>query len=233
MAVSLNSVVGFNSKLQARHQNASRSYVEFLAPKEVQLMYASRNIMKENKWGLCLSVTKSDQLASDTSDKGTGNAGTPLSDDHLSAPNATSSDSPGGNNKFQNTEDDESRSQVSGDSKQSTPKRGPLTARERLKAARVLSRYTDSKPPKPEMGRKLLDALKESDKGKKRSRLPEAPTNLLDDRDRGMPKQGLTFEFPGGTDLFFIAFSFVFISTVMFATTYIVWKLGAVHFNEY
>ncbi|KAK7305888.1 hypothetical protein VNO77_43800 [Canavalia gladiata] len=115
---------------------------------------------------------------------------------------------------------------------QSAIKRPSLTARERLKAARVLSRYTQSKPSKPDMGSRVLEALKESDKGKKKSGLPEAPTNLFDDSKRGLSK-GFTFQFPGGSDLFIIVFSFVFISTVMFATTYIVWKLGAIHFNEY
>ncbi|KAL9226692.1 hypothetical protein vseg_002475 [Gypsophila vaccaria] len=111
-----------------------------------------------------------------------------------------------------------------------TQKKAPLTARERLRAARVLSRYAESKPTRSDMGRSVLDALRESEKGKKG--LPQAPTNLLDDQKRGMPKAGLTFDFPGGFDLFVIAFSFVFISTVMFATTYFVWKLGAIHFNE-
>lgn len=111
-------------------------------------------------------------------------------------------------------------------------KGSPLTARERLRAARVLSRYTKSKASKPELGSKLLDALKESDK-EKRSGLPEAPTNLFDDSKRGMPKPGWMFEFPGGFDVFLIVFSFVFISTVMFAITYIVWKLGGIHFDEY
>lgn len=114
---------------------------------------------------------------------------------------------------------------------QTPPKKVPLTARERLRAARVLSRYSEAKPAKSEMGRSVLDALRESEKGKKG--LPEAPTNLFDDSKRGLPKQGLTFDFPGGSDLFLIVFSFVFISTVMFATTYIVWKVGAIHFNEY
>ncbi|XP_074276654.1 uncharacterized protein LOC141600332 [Silene latifolia] len=109
-------------------------------------------------------------------------------------------------------------------------KKGPLTARERLRAARVLSRYSEPKAAKSEMGRSVLDALRESEKGKKG--LPQAPTNMLDDQKRGMPKAGLTFDFPGGYDLFVIAFSFVFISTVMFATTYFVWKVGAIHFNE-
>ncbi|KAG7561040.1 hypothetical protein ISN45_Aa05g024990 [Arabidopsis thaliana x Arabidopsis arenosa] len=116
-----------------------------------------------------------------------------------------------------------------------TAKRAPLTARERLKAARVLSRYTEAtpKPSKPKMGSQLLDVLKESDKKSKRKPgLPEAPTNMLDDSRRGMPKSGLTFDLPGGSDILIIAFSFVFISTVMFATTFLVWKLGAIHFNE-
>lgn len=116
-------------------------------------------------------------------------------------------------------------------SPQSSPKRSPLTARERLRAARVLSRYSESKPS--EMGSKVLEALKESDGGKRRSGLPEAPTNLFDDSKRGLPKEGFTFQFPGGFDLFIVAFSFVFISTLMFATTYLVWKVGAIHFNEY
>ncbi|KAL8137482.1 hypothetical protein V2J09_003483 [Rumex salicifolius] len=111
-------------------------------------------------------------------------------------------------------------------------KRASLTAREKLRAARVLSRYNETKGTsrKAAMGSKLLDALRESDKGKKG--LPEAPTNLFDDSKRGMPKSGLTFDFPGGFDLFVIIFSFVFISTAMFATTYFVWKVGAIHFND-
>ncbi|XP_020274596.1 uncharacterized protein LOC109849196 [Asparagus officinalis] len=112
-------------------------------------------------------------------------------------------------------------------------KKPPLTAREKLRAARVLSRYTDSKPAKKSLGSKVLDAMREGDGGKRRSGLPQAPENLLDDSKRGMPKPGLTFDFPGGSDLFFIVLSVVLISTVMFTTTYVVWKLGAIHFNEY
>ncbi|ESQ44487.1 hypothetical protein EUTSA_v10006239mg [Eutrema salsugineum] len=114
-------------------------------------------------------------------------------------------------------------------------KRAPLTARERLRAARVLSRYTEAtpKPSKPKMGSQILEVLKESDKKSNRKPgLPEAPTNMLDDSRRGMPKKGLTFDLPGSADILVIAFSFVFISTVMFATTFVVWKLGAIHFNE-
>uniref|UniRef100_A0A1J3E2P4 Uncharacterized protein n=1 Tax=Noccaea caerulescens TaxID=107243 RepID=A0A1J3E2P4_NOCCA len=114
-------------------------------------------------------------------------------------------------------------------------KRAPLTARERLRAARVLSRYTEAtpKPSRPKMGSQILEVLKESDKKSNRKPgLPQAPTNMLDDSKRGMPKNGLTFDLPGSADILVIAFSFVFISTVMFATTFLVWKLGAIHFNE-
>ena len=120
------------------------------------------------------------------------------------------------------------------EAKQSTRKRSK--ARERLKAARVLSRYSsESKAAaKPaEMGSNVLDAMRRSDGGKRRSGLPEAPTNLFDDSKRGLPKPGWTFQFPGGSDLFFIVVSFVLISSIMFTTTYIVWKVGAIHFNEY
>ncbi|KAH0928461.1 hypothetical protein HID58_014188 [Brassica napus] len=108
-------------------------------------------------------------------------------------------------------------------------KRAPLTARERL------SRYTEAtpKPSKPKMGSQILEVLKESDKKSNRKPgLPEAPTNMLDDSKRGMPKKGLTFDLPRSADILVIAFSFVFISTVMFATTFVVWKLSAIHFNE-
>ncbi|TVU47400.1 hypothetical protein EJB05_07000 [Eragrostis curvula] len=135
------------------------------------------------------------------------------------------------------------------------PKRAPLTARERLRAARVLGKYAEpssakgssasSKPgggggtaSKPEFGSGVLDALREADAkkgggGRRRSRLPEAPGNLFDDSKRGMPKDGWTFELPFGVDVFLVLVSFTLITTIMFGTAYLVWKLGAIHFNEY
>ncbi|TVU47565.1 hypothetical protein EJB05_07171, partial [Eragrostis curvula] len=133
------------------------------------------------------------------------------------------------------------------------PKRAPLTARERLRAARVLGKYAEpssaasskgspsaaaSKPAKPEFGSGVLDALREADAkkgggGRRRSRLPEAPGNLFDDSKRGMPKDGWTWELPFGVDVFLVLVSFTLITTIMFGTAYLVWKLGAIHFNEY
>ncbi|KAJ6720596.1 TRANSMEMBRANE PROTEIN [Salix viminalis] len=180
-------------------------------------MLASRIHVNERRRGLFVSAADNDRLVTDTSVKGYGGAKSSVYDNQLSAVNSSSEDSPGGNS----------------DVTKSRPKRSPLTARERLKAARVLSRNTESKVSKSEMGSKVLDAMRESDKGKKRSGLPEAPDNLFDDSKRGMPKEGWTFQFPGGSELFFIVVSFVLISSIMFATTYIVWKVGAIHFDEY
>lgn len=129
------------------------------------------------------------------------------------------------------------------------PKRAPLTARERLRAARVLGKYAEpsakgssssSKPGKPEFGSGVLDALREADAkkaggggGRRGSRLPEAPGNLFDDSKRGMPKEGWTFELPFGVDVFLVLVSFTLITTIMFGTAFLVWKLGAIHFNEF
>ncbi|XP_039827530.1 translation initiation factor IF-2-like [Panicum virgatum] len=132
------------------------------------------------------------------------------------------------------------------------PKRAPLTARERLRAARVLGKYAEpsakgassspskSKSSKPEFGSGVLDALREADAkkaggggGRRGSRLPEAPGNLFDDSKRGMPKEGWTFELPFGVDVFLVLVSFTLITTIMFGTAFLVWKLGGIHFNEY
>lgn len=198
---------------------------------------------------LSLAAAGSNQVDTDTNEKGSGITGRTLPDDDSSAVNQppldASAESIVSQLSVNNNESSYEASNGQGLSSNQSPgtssspdsqstRKSPLTARERLRAARVLSRYNnESKPSKSDMGSKVLEALRENDQGKKRTRLPEAPTNLFDDSKRGMPKPGWTFQFPGGSDLFVIAFSFVFISTVMFATTYIVWKVGAIHFNEY
>ncbi|KAK4348657.1 hypothetical protein RND71_031412 [Anisodus tanguticus] len=198
-----------------------------------------------------LLVSKSDCLETEVSDKDSGNADSSYSEAITPTVNPSSCESSKTEGEVQSTDQSELAVQETGvpngsvtstnlqqeassSSKKQTLKRSPLTAREKLRAARVLSRYNESKATsKPQMGSKLIEALRESEKGKKRPGLPEAPTNLFDDSKRGMPKPGWTFEFPGGFDVFLVVFSFVFISTVMFATTYLVWKVGAIHFNEY
>lgn len=236
-----------DSKFPAKYHHVSTSSARASSPISTQFTFSSgmagSRVSLKERMHLRLSVADSDRLPTDITDKGPGNTESSVSNNQLS-----SVDSSEGTSQFQTGVDNEPGPQNSGASNgspvssdkqekrpnlQSTRKRSPLTARERLKAARVLSRYSESKASKSEMGSKVLDALKESDKGKRRSRLPEAPTNLFDDSDRGLPKEGWTFELPGGADLFIVAVSFVVISTIMFTTTYIVWKVGAIHYNEY
>lgn len=233
----------FHQKFRPKYQDASRYSVGASLPKASKFKpflvpLTPRMLAKERRLRPCLSVANSDQLAADTG--GNYSSGEPErspADDQSPSLNP-----PVENVQFQASVDPKPESQTSNVSNgsaaspvsQSMAKKSTLTARERLRAARVLSRYTESKESnKSDMGSRVLDALKESDRGKKRSRLPEAPTNLFDDSKRGLPKPGLTFQFPGGFDLFFIVLSFVLISTLMFATTYFVWKVGAIHFNEY
>ncbi|XP_010554675.1 PREDICTED: uncharacterized protein LOC104824327 [Tarenaya hassleriana] len=213
MAVALNAGAGFTSPIHARYQPVLRSSVKVPSAKPTlfgsnSYIHGSRRLVPKKRTVVVIAGKETDDNA------------------------ITAVDSPP-------PDSDEAGSQILGavdDSPLvSKTTRASLTARERLRAARVLGRYTETsaKPKKPEMGSKLLDAMKESDKkARKKPGLPEAPTNLFDDSKRGLPK-GFTFQFPGGNDILVIAFSFVLISTVMFATTYLVWKLGAIHFNEY
>ncbi|KAK9168091.1 hypothetical protein Syun_000231 [Stephania yunnanensis] len=217
------------SKLKTKH-----------VPGSVNSCFGTRKNVKSNNLGWLISAADRNQITEELGGKDFGNAERPVDNDKISVATMAQSSQPLGGNVLNSNKKDESASQrpevsdASSDSKVDSPsssipsKRLPLTAREKLRAARVLSRYTESKPAKSEFGSKVLDALKESDKGKKRSGLPEAPTNLFDDQKRGMPKPGLTFDFPGGTDLFIIVCSFVLISTIMFATTYFVWKVGCI-----
>ncbi|XP_062092470.1 uncharacterized protein LOC133798250 isoform X1 [Humulus lupulus] len=240
MAVSFNSVVGFSStKLRSEYQNVSKSSAAAASLSRVVCQgkpcvgaFWSRRVVKERRRDFYVSVAEGDQLTAEGSDGGPGNAERILSNDlissgNLGAPEASNTSTAASVNQEETS---------SAASQLEKPKRSPLTARERLRAARVLNRYnnTESKASKSSssMSSKVLDAIRESDRGKKKG-LPEAPGNMLDDSKRGMPPKGLTFQFPGGNDLFVIIFSFVFISTVMFATTFIVWKVGAIHFNEY
>ncbi|PIA32921.1 hypothetical protein AQUCO_04300105v1 [Aquilegia coerulea] len=223
------------TQLQAKVRYTSRHYsgVSELKTKYIAASsgpwFVSRKTKKDQKFCLYTLAAESNQVVTNSTSKDSGISEKSLTDDQLLAAkgelSAQTGDASNGAVVPSDVKLDAIRSPKS-------LKRSSLTAREKLRAARVLNRYTDSKPSKPEFGSKVLDALRESEKGKKRSRLPEAPTNLLDDSKRGMPKQGLTFDFPGGFDLFLIVLSFVLITTTMVATTYIVWKLGAIHFND-
>ncbi|XP_058787609.1 uncharacterized protein LOC131661963 [Vicia villosa] len=226
MVLSLNPITTFSSttKLETKYHDASRYSAGASLPFLVKSS-RTRMFVKEKRSGRCFSVANSDQLSANASNKDIGSA----ANDQLPSTNpAVESDSqtPEGSNG--------SLGSAASPNSQSVTTRSSQKVRERIKAARVLNQSKEPKTSKSDMGSSVLAAFREGDKGKKkrRSGLPEAPGNLFDDSKRGMPKAGLTFDFPGGSDLFLIIFSFVFISTVMFGTTYIVWKLGAIHFND-
>ncbi|KAF3644623.1 hypothetical protein FXO38_20075 [Capsicum annuum] len=253
MAASLNSLLGFPSILQANYCNLSRSASLQNAPHYPSSfqMLGLKRCVPVTRQNLFLLVAKSDRLERGVSYTDSVNAEGSYSEAITPTVTTSSFESSKTEVEVQPSGQTESAAQeakvsngsatsanlqqeAASSSPKPTLKRSPLTAREKLRAARVLSRYNESKASsKPQLGSKLIEALRESEKGKKRPGLPEAPTNLFDDSKRGMPKPGWTFEFPGGFDVFLLVFSFVFISTVMFATTYIVWKVGAIHFNEY
>ncbi|XP_073127923.1 uncharacterized protein [Henckelia pumila] len=248
MAVSMNSVISFNPL--ARYQPFTTANTKALPLKIPSITspsstIGSRNFQNRKISRFHLLVTEGDQVAtatdendSKTLEESYSNNGSflkssaaedearPVDEPGLASRISEDSNSSlGPKNLNQDTSESKSNSVM---------KKSPLTARERLRAARVLSRYTETKPSKPELGSKLLEALQESDKGKKRPGLPQAPTNLFDDSKRGLSKGGWTINIiPGGMDVFLIILSFVLISSVMFATTYVVWKVGAIHFNEY
>ncbi|KAL7108907.1 hypothetical protein ACP275_06G142000 [Erythranthe tilingii] len=224
MAVSLNSVISFNPTVnyqQARRANNRILLVKVPTPTSLWAplgLIQSTPIGKRSRFyalaaadnNVAIETTDNESKSIETND-GNGLV-IPASSDEV-AP-------------------EESNEGALSDTSNSTPKRGPLTARERLRAARVLNRYTDPKPSKAELGSKLMESLRETDKGKRRPSLPEAPTNMLDDSKRGKPEKGWTINISAGMDVIVVVFSFVFISSAMFATTYLVWKLGAIHFNE-
>nr|GLL20949.1 uncharacterized protein LOC109186911 isoform X2 [Ipomoea trifida] len=247
MAISLNSVVSLNSS--ANYQRASKG---ISVQKALQLAGPSQKVwlrrdVKETKWNFSLLVANTDRVETDISDKNfvsteslnssvenpsPSESSRTETEDQPSAQADSAPEGSDGSNGLLTSKN--LKEDVSSVTTKPALKRSPLTAREKLRAARVLSRYNNESKAaskKPDMGSKLLEVLRESEKGKKG--LPEAPNNLFDDSKRGLPKPGWTFELPVGFDVFLIAFSFVFISTVMFATTYIVWKVGAIHFNEY
>ncbi|KAL0402931.1 UNVERIFIED_CONTAM: hypothetical protein Sradi_1933900 [Sesamum radiatum] len=241
MAVSLNSVINLTPST-AKYQQVKKTNVRILLLKVPSIDSPSgpvrlRQCTEGKRSRFHLSATGGDNVATETTDKDFKTTEGSYSDDGSPAKisDVNSSATEDEVKPIAEVGSETEVSEVLNGSANSKPtlKRSPLTARERLRAARVLNRYTEAKPSKPQLGSKLLEALQESDKGKKRPGLPEAPTNLFDDSKRGLPKQGWTIDIPGGMDVLLVIFSFVFISSVMFATTYIVWKVGAIHFNEY
>lgn len=109
-----------------------------------------------------------------------------------------------------------------------------LSVREKLRTARTLTGFAESdKAGTPQRQKNLLDALRQSDKEGKTTKYgqPIEPSNLFDDRKRSTEKEQ-KFEFTWGPSQFYGLLSFVILTSIMFGTTYIVWKVGAIHYND-
>jgi len=122
----------------------------------------------------------------------------------------------------------------SGEKGSFTSAKPSLSAREKLRTARTLTGFAESdKPGTPQRQKNLLDALRESDKQGKTTKYgqPIEPSNLFEDRKRSTEKEK-KFEFTWGPSQFYGLLSFVLLTSIMFGTTYIVWKVGAIHYND-
>ncbi|XP_068636836.1 uncharacterized protein [Aristolochia californica] len=179
MTLTLNSLAGFSSVVKLQHVSKSvvgeNNGVTWGKPFGLKtLSFRSSRSSMELRWNILTSASDNNNIATNSIDVDLEGPKEVLTDDKSSK----SKPMPVNSSDMSTTD---GAAGVSSSDEQPVPKRSPLTARERVKAARVLSRYADSKPSKSEMGSNVLDALRETDKGKMRSRLPEAPLNLFDD----------------------------------------------------
>ncbi|XP_039062730.1 uncharacterized protein LOC120207310 [Hibiscus syriacus] len=146
MTISLNSVFGFNFKYVWR-SSVGASVLKANPMVSPLQMYGSGGFIHQKRWGLCLSLAGSDPLSADSTIKDSGEAERLVSDDRVSAVNLPSLDDQNsevsnGSMVSSNPEEEVSPSP----NLQSTTRKVSLTAKERLRAARVLSRYTESGP---------------------------------------------------------------------------------------
>eukprot|EP00252_Welwitschia_mirabilis_P022305 TRINITY_DN599_c0_g1_i1.p1 TRINITY_DN599_c0_g1~~TRINITY_DN599_c0_g1_i1.p1 ORF type:complete len:257 (-),score=38.59 TRINITY_DN599_c0_g1_i1:70-840(-) len=118
--------------------------------------------------------------------------------------------------------------------KSSSSMKLPSSKRE-SKTDRILSGFASSERRsdsfRSQPGKNILEVLKESDKFQKRGK-PVEPSDLFTDPKRSS-KTEKAIEFKFEAPQLFVLVSFFLISSLMFGTVYIVWKLGAIHYNEF
>ena len=108
---------------------------------------------------------------------------------------------------------------------------------EKLKSTKPASVFLDSqqrnfKQPGP---KDLLNTLRKSeiDSGKTtKFGQPVVPSNLFDEPKR-IPSEDKAFEFSFNAGQLVLVFSFLTIIGIMLGTAFLVWKVGAIHYNEY
>lgn len=120
-------------------------------------------------------------------------------------------------------------------SSQGSPFSSPLAGTEKLKGSKP-SVFLDSraggafKQPGP---KGLLDSLRQSENATTKFGQPIVPTNLFDEPDKLTAEDKKRFDFTFNAGQLFLVFSFLTIIGVMLGTAYLVWKVGAIHYNEY
>lgn len=81
----------------------------------------------------------------------------------------------------------------------------------------------------------VLDAFKEGEKAGKTTKFgqPIVPKNIFDDvRQTQAEKDADKFSFNLKPSDIFLIFSFLLIIGLMLGTAFLVWKVGAIHYNE-
>ncbi|CAM6121062.1 unnamed protein product [Calypogeia fissa] len=85
-------------------------------------------------------------------------------------------------------------------------------------------------------GKRVLDAFKEGEKEGNTTKfgLPLVPTNIFDEVRRTPEEIAAdAFKFEISPGQLILAASFLVVIGIMFATVFLVWKVGAIHYNEY
>lgn len=85
-------------------------------------------------------------------------------------------------------------------------------------------------------GKRVLEAFKEGEKENKSTTkfgLPVVPTNIFDEVRRTPEEIAAdAFKFEINPGQLLLAGSFLVVIAIMFGTVFLVWKVGAIHYNE-
>ncbi|MCO5569161.1 hypothetical protein L7F22_022882 [Adiantum nelumboides] len=118
---------------------------------------------------------------------------------------------------------------------QGSPFSSTLTGTEKLKGAKP-SVFLDSRVGgafKEPGSKTLLDTMRQSDNNTKKFGQPGLPRNLFDEPEKLTAEDNKRFDFTLNIGQLALIFSFLTIICVMLGTAFLVWKVGAIHYNEF
>eukprot|EP00249_Psilotum_nudum_P004770 c18270_g1_i1 orf=248-1084(+) len=106
--------------------------------------------------------------------------------------------------------------------------------RQKLKSARPTVFTDGDSRSRGTVSKSLVEAIKQSEREGKTTKFgePIVPKNLFDDLER-IPSDEMKIDFSLNRGQFVIILSFLIIISIMLGTTFFVWKVGGIHFNEY